>query len=222
MGTFEDFVQPLTTSPGRTLPAWLISDVTVSPDHRRRGVLRALMLRSLADALAAGVPVAALTASEAGIYGRFGFGAATRWRETALDVAGEPGLTGEEAERSVTRAGAPACTRPVGPDRWGLADPHRRRRGERAAAGPGVGRGGAAGRDAPSGPSAAHPGRFLRSPPSDSLSARLCAPRVAPGRGPRTPVQTDPRRVRGVARARRSSPGPPPGVIITPIGVPPT
>lgn len=97
VATFEDFVQPLTTWPGRTLDAWLISDVTVSPGHRRRGILRAMMLRSLADAARAGIAVAALTASEAAIYGRFGFGAATRWRRVHLDVRGEPALSGPEA-----------------------------------------------------------------------------------------------------------------------------
>lgn len=39
-------MQPLTTWPGRAVDAWLITDVTVSPDARRRGVLRAMMLRS--------------------------------------------------------------------------------------------------------------------------------------------------------------------------------
>ena len=100
--TFEDFVQPLTTWPGRTVDAWLITDVTVSPDARRRGVLRAMMLRSLADARDAGLCAAALTATEAAIYGRFGFGAATRWHAVRIDVSGAPAFTGAPAGGRVT------------------------------------------------------------------------------------------------------------------------
>lgn len=103
VATFEDFPSELTVSPGVTVPAWLISAVTVDPGFRRRGILRALMGRSLADAAAAGMPVAALTASEAAIYGRFGFGAATRWRRTHLDVRGEVRLRGDAPAGRVTR-----------------------------------------------------------------------------------------------------------------------
>jgi predicted acetyltransferase len=48
--------------------------VGVSPTHRRRGVLRAMMRAHLDDARERGEPVAALWASEEGIYGRFGYG----------------------------------------------------------------------------------------------------------------------------------------------------
>jgi len=68
------------------LPAHLISDVTVAPTHRRRGLLRRLMTADLADAAAAGFPIAALTVSEGSIYGRFGFGAATFVREVEVEV----------------------------------------------------------------------------------------------------------------------------------------
>lgn len=76
-----------TLNAGRTmLPARLISDVTVSPAHRRQGLLRRLMGVDLADAAAAGLPVAALNASEGSIYGRFGFGLATFTRHVEVDV----------------------------------------------------------------------------------------------------------------------------------------
>jgi predicted acetyltransferase len=55
----------------------------VHPLNRRRGVLRALMRSQLDDLHARGVPLAGLGASEAGIYGRFGYGPATwdsSWR----------------------------------------------------------------------------------------------------------------------------------------------
>ncbi len=59
------------------LPATLITDVTVRPDHRRRGLMRRLMAQALGEARDRGTPVALLTATEATIYARFGFGVAT-------------------------------------------------------------------------------------------------------------------------------------------------
>lgn len=67
-----------TLNAGRELlPLRMITDVTTSATHRRRGLLRRMIEDDLADAVAAGVPVAALTAAEATIYGRWGFGPAT-------------------------------------------------------------------------------------------------------------------------------------------------
>lgn len=74
------------------LPLRMITDVTVSPAHRRRGLLRRLIEEDLADAAAAGVPVAALTASEATIYGRWGFGPATFFQKVELDTGPRFGL----------------------------------------------------------------------------------------------------------------------------------
>jgi predicted acetyltransferase len=48
--------------------------VGVIPTHRRRGILRSLMARQLADVRRNGEPLAALVASEGGIYQRFGYG----------------------------------------------------------------------------------------------------------------------------------------------------
>ncbi|OBC07062.1 hypothetical protein A5784_09235 [Mycobacterium sp. 852013-50091_SCH5140682] len=67
----------LTVPGGAVLPTAGISFVAVAPTHRRRGILRMMyteLHRRIADA---GLPVAALTASEGGIYGRFGYGPAT-------------------------------------------------------------------------------------------------------------------------------------------------
>lgn len=71
---------------GELLPLHLISDVTVAPTHRRRGLLSSMMRRDLDVAVAARRPVAALTVSEGSIYGRFGFGAATRMRYVEVDA----------------------------------------------------------------------------------------------------------------------------------------
>jgi predicted acetyltransferase len=73
------------TVPGGSLAVPGVSWVSVSPTHRRRGVLRALMDRQLRDLAAEGVPAAILTASEGGIYGRFGYGPATSMRRTVID-----------------------------------------------------------------------------------------------------------------------------------------
>lgn len=62
--------------PGADLPSANVTGVGVLPTHRRRGILTTLMDRCLADQVAAGRPVAALWASEAAIYGRYGFGSA--------------------------------------------------------------------------------------------------------------------------------------------------
>jgi predicted acetyltransferase len=66
--------------PGAVVPTAGITWVTVSPTHRRQGVLTAVMRRQL-DELheQEREPVAALWAAESSIYGRFGYAPAT-WR----------------------------------------------------------------------------------------------------------------------------------------------
>jgi predicted acetyltransferase len=59
--------------------------VSVLPTHRRRGVLRALMEHLLAGYHALGYPAAVLTASEGGIYRRFGFGPSTQSVKISID-----------------------------------------------------------------------------------------------------------------------------------------
>ncbi|MCX5375131.1 GNAT family N-acetyltransferase [Streptomyces sp. NBC_00091] len=59
--------------------------VSVAPTHRRRGVLTALMDEQLRRAGAEGSPLVALWASEAAIYGRFGYGAATQGLTVEID-----------------------------------------------------------------------------------------------------------------------------------------
>ena len=75
----------LTVPGGAVLPVAGVTIVAVAPTHRRRGVLRALYTE-LHDRIAgARYPIAALTASEAGIYGRFGYGPATIEQEFSVD-----------------------------------------------------------------------------------------------------------------------------------------
>ncbi len=75
----------LTVPGGQVVPAAGISGVVVAPTHRRRGVLRAMydeLHRRIAEA---GYPIVALTASEGGIYGRFGYGPATVKQQLTID-----------------------------------------------------------------------------------------------------------------------------------------
>lgn len=76
------------------IPLRMITEVTTSPAHRRRGLVRRLMEASLQDAVAQGVPVAALTASEATIYGRWGFGVATFAQTIEVDTGPRFALRG--------------------------------------------------------------------------------------------------------------------------------
>lgn len=113
VGTFAGFDKRLHAGRGRELDGYLISEVTVSPSHRRRGILRTMMESELARAVGRGAPVAALTASEATIYRRFGFGAATTRRSVEVDVRGEVPLAGTAPGR--VRVVEPAELADLGP-----------------------------------------------------------------------------------------------------------
>jgi predicted acetyltransferase len=75
----------LTVPGGAVLPAAGITWVGVAPTHRRRGLLRELYTELHARIADARYPIAALTASEGGIYGRFGYGPATIEQEFTID-----------------------------------------------------------------------------------------------------------------------------------------
>jgi len=75
--TFMTYRKTLNVGYRTLIPAHLITWITVGTSHRRRGLLRQLMTEDLAQAKSDGIHIAALTATEASIYRRFGFGAAT-------------------------------------------------------------------------------------------------------------------------------------------------
>ncbi|HEY4464073.1 MAG TPA: GNAT family N-acetyltransferase [Streptosporangiaceae bacterium] len=77
--------------PGAALPVAGVSWVAVLPTHRRRGILTALMRRQLSDIRDRGEPIAFLWASEAGIYGRYGYGRAS-WAQAFTIRRGEGAL----------------------------------------------------------------------------------------------------------------------------------
>jgi predicted N-acetyltransferase YhbS len=63
------------TLPGESLvPVSGVTAVGVLPSHRRQGVLSAMMRHQLAELRARGEFLSVLPASEAPIYGRFGYG----------------------------------------------------------------------------------------------------------------------------------------------------
>jgi predicted acetyltransferase len=64
------------TIPGGELPTAGVTWVAVMPSHRRRGILTQFMRHQLGDVHERGEPLAILWASEAAIYGRFGYGVA--------------------------------------------------------------------------------------------------------------------------------------------------
>lgn len=80
----------------------------------RQGLLTSMMRRQLDDVRAWGEPLAMLTASEPGIYGRFGYGAATTETKLRIDttragLALPPGTDGVRVRRSSPARALAAC-----------------------------------------------------------------------------------------------------------------
>ena len=73
--------------PGGQVDAAAVTAVAVARPYRRRGVLRSLMAAQFDAVAAAGEPLAILFASEATIYGQFGYGGAGPRAEVDVDLA---------------------------------------------------------------------------------------------------------------------------------------
>ena len=94
------------TVPGAVVPTAGVTAVGVDPVHRRRGLLDRLMRRHLEDIHQQGTePLSALWASEAGIYGRWGYGQATRI--TDLKVRSSDAQLRNPPAPAQLRAGSP-------------------------------------------------------------------------------------------------------------------
>lgn len=91
VATFRSFAQELTVVGGAAIPTSAVTNVTVSPTHRRRGLLSKMMANDLAAAKERGEVAATLIAAEYPIYGRYGFGPATWTAEWEVDT-GRAGL----------------------------------------------------------------------------------------------------------------------------------
>jgi len=103
------------TVPGAEVPVAAVTHVGVLPSHRRRGLLTVLMRRQLADVHDAGAEaVAALWASEAAIYGRFGYGLAAEGSELRV-LRAHARLRAEPVDRAEVHVPAEAieAMRPI-------------------------------------------------------------------------------------------------------------
>ncbi|NDL55572.1 GNAT family N-acetyltransferase [Phytoactinopolyspora mesophila] len=104
------------TVPGlNQLPMGGVTATGVVATHRRRGLLRGMIQAMFDEALDRGEPVAALSASEGSIYGRFGFSPATvrtRWEierpEATLREAEQPPGSLELVDAAMAREAWPA------------------------------------------------------------------------------------------------------------------
>lgn len=76
----------MTVPGGAVLPTAAVTFVSVLPTHRRRGLLREMIHRQLDEIRDREEPLAALFASEAPIYGRFGYGIATFAEQWKIDA----------------------------------------------------------------------------------------------------------------------------------------
>jgi predicted acetyltransferase len=85
-GTFRTWATELTVPGGATIPASAVTNVTVLPTHRRRGLMRGMTLAEHAATRERGEVAALLYAAEYPIYGRFGYGPACLEAKWALDA----------------------------------------------------------------------------------------------------------------------------------------
>ncbi|GAA4044850.1 GNAT family N-acetyltransferase [Streptomyces shaanxiensis] len=118
VATFRSFAQELTTVGGTVVPADAISNVTVTPTHRRRGLLTRMMAHDLAAAKDRGDVVATLISAEYPIYGRYGFGPATWTAQWTVDVPRtglDPRWSGPEDGGRIDVVD-PADVRKIGPE----------------------------------------------------------------------------------------------------------
>ncbi|MER7478724.1 GNAT family N-acetyltransferase [Streptomyces sp. NPDC126510] len=96
------------TLPGGTLvPAPGVTAVGVLPSHRRQGVLTAMMRYQLAELRARGELLSVLLASEASIYGRFGYGPATHTAQLTVPRHNAALATPRAREASEAQATGP-------------------------------------------------------------------------------------------------------------------
>lgn len=113
IGTGGDFEFDLTVPGGAQVPTAGLTIITVQPTHTRRGVLTMMMREHFARAGERGESLGALWASEATIYGRFGYGDAVELREMEIDArhagrgGSEPGVTVRLVDLEAGRGIAP-------------------------------------------------------------------------------------------------------------------
>ena len=186
-GVWRSWATEITVPGGAQLPAAAVGPVTVLPTHRRRGAFKGMTAGAHASIRDMGDAMALLNASEWGIYGRYGYGPATRRVDWTIRTVPAGGIHGQPA--GTVELVPPAEARET-------LDRHLR-----GVAHPPAGRDPAARPDAGSSTSACGwcPGRARPGRAGSWSTARPTAPRTA------TP-DTPPRR-RTTARTRSASPG---------------
>ena len=88
---------------GVALPIGGVSAVGTLPEYRRRGLVRRIMTQAFSDMRDGGRPVAALWASQAAIYQRFGYAMASVLRSYAVDTVDIDFHDGEDGSGRVER-----------------------------------------------------------------------------------------------------------------------
>lgn len=99
VGGADSYTSWLVVPGGARVPHAAVTHIGVLPTHTRRGIVSSLITAQLSDFARRGEVVATLRASEATIYGRFGYGVATsvadvevtRARGALLPGVGDPG-----------------------------------------------------------------------------------------------------------------------------------
>ncbi len=85
VGTLRSFTTDMSV-PGGSVSCAALTNVTVAPTHRRRGILTSMITRDLSDSVERGEIVGALIAAEYPIYGRYGYGAAVETQDLEIDA----------------------------------------------------------------------------------------------------------------------------------------
>jgi len=86
VATFRSFDTTLSVPGGALVEANAVSGITVLATHRRRGLLTRWMTGEVARARDAGQVASVLVASEAPIYGRYGYGVSSTWCGWTIDT----------------------------------------------------------------------------------------------------------------------------------------
>ncbi len=112
VGTLRSFATPLTVPGPAEVPGSALTNVTVAPTHRRRGLLTSMITADLHDSAERGEAVSILIAAEYRIYGRFGYGAAIDGARYTIDAESaefvtKPAGTVELVDEATMRALAP-------------------------------------------------------------------------------------------------------------------
>ena len=90
VATGRNYTLELTMPGGAIVPAGGVSWISTRPTHRRRGLLTQVMRYLVEESRARGEIASLLTASEGGIYPRFGYGVATRVADVRVPACRAP------------------------------------------------------------------------------------------------------------------------------------